>query len=134
MAKFFSEISDNIILSEIVKDGSYQVELKQPRNVDFLRKYWVMLEFTIYHLPEKFNFQVFLMGVNVADVPINNRDTLHSLFKYLLGVESISFGKMSKSEFQNYYDRSIDVCCKLLGQSKDVILKELINYEKEKRK
>ena len=59
MAKFFSEIVDNVILSEIVKDGSYQVELKQPRNIKFHRKYWKLIEFTLYHLPEKFSFQIF---------------------------------------------------------------------------
>ena len=128
MAKFFSEISDNVIMSEIVKDGSYQVELKQPRNIKFHRKYWKLIEFTRYHLPEKFSFQVSLMGVKVADVPINNRDALHSLFKYLLGVESISFSSMSESEFKEFYSRSIDICCKLLGTAEETVLKELSHF------
>ena len=128
MAKFFSEISDNVILSEIVKDGAYQVELKQPRNIKFHRKYWKLIEFTRYHLPEKFSFQVSLMGVNVADVPINNRDTLHSLFKYLQGIDSISFSSMSESEFKEFYSGSIDICCKLLGTAEEIVIKELANY------
>ena len=126
--KFFSEIVDNVILSEVVKDGSYHVEIKQPRNIKFHRKYWKLIEFTLHHLPEKFNYTVSLMGVNVAEVAINNKDTLHCLFKYLLGVESISFASMSESDFKEFYGRSLDICCRLLGTSEETVIKELTHY------
>ena len=123
--KFLTEIIDNRIMSEIVKDGEYQIEIKKPRNYKFLKKYWKLIEFTQFHLPEQFEYTVSLLGVEVAKVPIHSKDSLHTLFKYFMGVESISFSDMNEDDFREFYSRSLDICCRLLGTTEQKVLEEL---------
>jgi len=128
MAKFLSEISDNRILSEKVKDGEYMVELKKPRNYRFLKKYFKLIDFTLYHLPEIFEYSVSLFGVEIAKVPITSKDSLHGLFKYFMGVETISFAGMTEDEFSEFYSKALDICCRILGAKEEDVIRELVSF------
>ena len=98
------------------------------RKIRFLNKYWKLIEFTLHHLPERLEYSVSLFGVEVAKVPITSKECLHRLFKYFMGVESISFNEMDEDEFSEFYSRSLDICCKLLGATEDKVIQELTMF------
>ena len=101
-------------------NGFYEVKKKQDRNGRFLKKYWALINFTAFHMPEGIKYTI--------DLSNCTPDTLHEIIKDIQCVESISFGKMSEDDFSKHYSDTLDHCCKLLGTSPEVVIQELTNF------
>jgi hypothetical protein len=126
--KFFTDIEDNRILSENVKDGYYKVSIDEVRNSRLNSKYWKMLEYTFNNLPEKANLGVTWYGVELFNIDIPNKNKLHTFFKEVYGVQSTSFSDMDEQEFREYYSKVLDMCFKLLGDRGKEVLGGLVGF------
>ena len=101
-------------------NGFYEVSKKQERNGKFLRKYWSLMDFTAFNLPEGLKYTI--------DLSLCTKEMLHEIIKSIQGVESISFAKMKEDDFEKYYSDTLDHCCKLLGVAKETVINELVGY------
>lgn len=97
-----------------LKEGEvYKVEVSIPRNYQFLKKFFALVRLTFDNLPERL---VRMLGVR-------NEDDMLDCFKLDLGLftqvwhgrrpiaklRSISFAAMDETEFQNFYNRCVDI-------------------------
>ena len=114
------EFRDNVPVTNDKLNGFYKVQKKQNRNGKFLKKYWALIGFTAFHMPEDITYEV--------DVSNGSKEMLHEILKEIQGVESISFSKMSEQDFENHYSDTLDHCCKLLGASPETIIQELTQF------
>ena len=118
--KFFTEIKNNTILDRNMKDGSYELEVVKKRNCKLLAKYWKLLQFACYHMPEGMKYTI--------DLSNCTKEAFHEILKNVEGKESVSFGKMSEDEFRQHYSRTLDLICGLLSVEKEDVINELVSY------
>jgi len=129
---------DTDAIKQMRPDEVYRVEAKMPRNVKFHRKYFVLLNLVFDNLPEDFSISTpqgqtlhirsvaellwhikMQLGWHEQRVTMGGRVTYEA--------KSISFGAMDEAEFNDFYDRSIDVILKyFLPQTKREELTEII--------
>ena len=101
-------------------NGYYEVKKKQDRNGLFLAKYWKLLQFTAFHIPEKYKIEM--------DLSYCSKEMLHEVLKQARGVESVSFAKMTEEQFSEHYSAVLDQCCAILGTKPETVIQELTSY------
>lgn len=114
------EFKDNVPQSNTVLNGFYEVQKKQNRNGRFLKKYWKLLEFISFNIPEGIEYTVSLDNIT--------KEHLHEILKQIQGVESVSFAKMTEQDFERHYSDTLDHCCKLLRVAPEVVIDELTRF------
>ena len=100
--------------------GYFEMRRKQDRNGRFLAKYWKLCNFLAEHIPHGFSFTV--------TRELSTKDDSNLLFKDLANVDSVGFAKLTEEEFNEHYSHALDVCCKILGNEKETVIQELVNY------
>ena len=133
--KFFAQIVNNKLLPEYpgdydnlkkLKPGvTYLFELKQPRNIDFHRKFFALLNLT-FENQEHFNnldeMRAWLiMKAGYYKLVITPTG---EMFQPL----SISFSSMDNIEFSKLYSSVLDIICEWLNISDEDVQEQLINY------
>ena len=133
--KLYAQITNGRILPEYNNDydklkklrsgETYLVEIKQPRNIGFHRKYYALM--------------------NLAFDNQDHFDNLESMRKWLqmkagyytetitpTGVmfepKSISFASMDELEFNELYQRVMDQVCWFLDTTQEDILENIVNF------
>lgn len=115
------EFKDGVPQTNKVLNGFYEVVKKRDqRKAGLTSKYWVLLEFTAFNMPEGMTYTV--------DLSNANKETLGIIMKQIQGVGSVSHDKMTNEDFQKHYSDTLDHCCKLLGASPETIINELTGY------
>lgn len=111
----------------------YEVEVKQPRNYEFHKKFFAFVRLCYFHKPEQY------------DRIISSEEDMLDFIKIGVGhcktwttpkgdtaykPESISFASMDNLAFQEFYDRCVDFALKyiLKGLSKYQIEQEIIDF------
>ena len=109
-----------------LKEGeTYEVEIKRKRNYDFHKKYFALVNMC-FDNQEQFeelehlrNYLTCKAGYFVKIPTPEGEMILH---------KSISFAKMDDIEFDQLYQKTIDVICKFLKVSEGDLLDEILNY------
>lgn len=106
----------------------YSVEIKRPRNYEFLKKYFALLNLAFQNQDTFTNFENFRAEVIKYSGYYTEYLTLKGEVEYR--AKSISFAKMSKSEFESLYSASLTVILTYVLQhnTKEEIEQELINF------
>jgi len=117
--------SDYDKLSKIKPNTTYKVVITRPRNIQFHKKYFALLNLC-YENQETFN--------NIDDM----REWLTLKAGYFRRVQtptgtifkadSISFAKMDELSFGEYYNRVMDQVCKWLDLNDEDVRNEIVNY------
>ena len=118
--------SDYELIKKLKLNTVYQVEIKQPRNYRFLKKFFALINM-VYENQETYN--------NIDDL---RHDLIVSAGYYrktinMQGVEvkranSVSFSKMNETQFSELYNSVIDVVVKWLGFDKEDIKTNIEQY------
>ena len=118
--------SDYELIKKLKLNTEYQVEIKQPRNYRFLKKFFTLINM-VYENQETYN--------NIDDL---RHDLIVSAGYYrktinMQGVEvkranSVSFSKMNETQFSELYNSVIDVVVKWLGFDKEDIKTNIEQY------
>ena len=117
--------SDYDQLKKLKKDETYVIEIKQPRNLRFHRKFFALLNLAfdnqdtfnnIEHLRE---WCIMKSGYYVRVATPEGE---------FFRPKSISFAKMDETEFSELYSKVLDTICNWLDISDEDLQNELVNY------
>lgn len=133
--------SDADEIAKLKYDETYEVTIKQPRNIRFHKKFFALLNLTLVNLPEGFT----LTTPDGQELPIKTVDDIlwhvkmqtgHWETKYTLGgkviyePKSISFAAMDDTEFNDFYQKAVDVILKyFLPHTEQSELEEMVATE-----
>ena len=110
-----------------IKVGSiYQCEVKQPRNLGFHRKFFALINM-VYENQEMYNNIDHLRKELIIEAGYyNERITLQG--EVLKEARSISFAKMKQDDFNELYDRVVDVIVKYFHFEKKLIIDNIEQF------
>lgn len=121
---------------EKIKNGDCEIEITRPRNVKFHRKYMALLNFVFEHWQvedEQYkNFDVFRK--NMAILAGFYEQAYNFKGEIELAAKSIKFSAMDEVEFEDLYNKTINVALKhILKNYKyeelDSVIQELLNFD-----
>ena len=133
---FGSEDAD--LLKKMKEGEAYRVKVSMPRNIKFHKKYFVLLNITFNNLPEEMpictpdgkrieikTIDSLLWHIKMQAGHYEERMTLGG--RKILEAKSIAFHRMDAPEFEEFYNRSIDVILKyfLIGTGKQDLAAEV---------
>jgi len=108
-----------------------EVDIKQPRNIEFHRKFFALLNLVFDNQEQFDNFDtfraVFIMNCGFFE-PIDVSNFFTGNVTKTFFPKSISFAKMSEMEFKQLYEKAIDVANQILGTADNEILKALEEF------
>ena len=113
-------------LAKIKNGQQVMVEVKQPRNPDHHRKFFALLN-TVYENTEKFPSVDALLSV--VKLMVGHCDTIISgkgeAFHH---PKSINFASMGQTEFNEFYDKSLDAICERImpGTTREELENEVL--------
>ena len=109
-----------------VKIGeAIEVDYKKPRNYEFHKKFFSLLNLTFDNQQFFDNFEHFReYALMKSGHYIEVKTPTASFFK----AKSLKFGKMSQEEFEKVYSDVLNFCLSYLDIKKEDIVQELINY------
>lgn len=118
----------------------YWMETKEARNPEFHKKYWALMKVALEHIPS----HVLDILEDVNKFKIKKPEDVHFYVKLKLGmvkkryvssdgrvgfeVKSTSFDKMDDIEFQEFYNRALDVVIILTEADRSLMERELVNF------
>ena len=112
-------------LGKIRPDTTYQVEITQPRNIGFHRRFFALLNLAYSSQNTFNNFDDMRDWLTMKAGFYRRVDTpTGEIFK----PESISFASMDEIKFREVYNRVMDVICNWLDLTDEAIQNELINF------
>ena len=120
-------------LAKIKVGEEIRVEFTRPRNIQFHRKYFSLLNLAFDNMPERYGEQY--KNVDQLRKAIMLELGRYKLITNLQGhswpeIESISFANMKQDEFEKVYSETIDVIIRHLlpGNKREEIEREIVNY------
>lgn len=118
--------SDLELLKRIKLGDTIKCKITKPRNYQFHKKMFALLNLVFNNQDFSDNFDEFREAVIIAS-------GFYFYQKQLDGSEikrakSISYAKMDELEFSELYQRVLDVCCKVIGVTSQEIEQELVNF------
>jgi len=108
------EVRGNVIVNEQFKDGTYYINSAKPRNYKFLKKYWKLVDFTLFHLPETIDIKSKEVLHQYIKIKTDCVDVFQIKGEIVRFPSSVSFDKMNEEQFSDYYSRALDVCSGLI--------------------
>lgn len=115
------ELSKNIKLGEI-----YEYEFKRPRNYNFHKKFFALVNMVFQNQEIYTNFEHLRKDLIVESGNYEIRHDLHGVEIY--EAKSISFAQMDENEFHLLYNSVIDVIVKYFHFDKEEILQNVEMY------
>jgi hypothetical protein len=103
----------------------YQVEVTNPRNVGFHRKFFAMLNVGHENTSLDMPFETYRKYMTVKAGFFTAYQTPKGIY---YDPDSISFSSMSQDEFEEVYSRVLDKVIEDIGIDKEDIEKQLINF------
>lgn len=96
--------------AEFLSDGEYQIDMTKPRNYEFLKKYFALLNtaFELWESPDGVikSFDNFRDEVTIGAGYYEQVWSIGGILKLI--PKSISFSKMDEAEFEKVYSNTID--------------------------
>jgi len=117
--------SDLDNFKKIKPDTTYKFVVTQPRNVNFHRKYFSLLNLA-FDNQEKFNNIDDFRAWSTIKSGYYKRIPTPGADLYL--PQSINFASMDNLEFEQFYSKVLDVFCDFLDTSKEDIIQNLADY------
>ena len=117
--------SDHELAQKIKPGEIVQGKITRPRNVEFHRKFYALLNLGFSNQEQIEDFESFRAWVTMK-AGFHKRVVTDSGEFYL--PKSISFAKMDEIEFADLYSKVLDVLLKLLDTTKEDLEMELINF------
>jgi hypothetical protein len=119
-----NEITEDYIKS-LPHGEIFKAKISRPRNVDHHRKFFALLDIAFnnqerYKNPEHLR-KVYTLKAGFYEVVETDKGDV-----YL--PDSISFAKMDQDEFQDFYNKFLDVVVKELGSDKELIENEVKSF------
>jgi hypothetical protein len=109
-----------------LKEGEmYEVEIRKPRNIDFHRKYFALINLC-FENQETFNNADELRAFLTMKSGYFKRIETPTGTMYL--PESISFAKMDNIAFEDFYNKSIQSVLDFLGCDKDDLIQQIATF------
>jgi len=111
--------SDYELAKKLKVGKQYQAEIKQPRNYDFHKKFFALIEL-VFDNQEIFDNKEFMRkeltkAAGFYDVYLNHKNV------ECYEAKSISFASMSQNDFDKLYERFLDVVVKIFKFDKESI-------------
>lgn len=103
----------------------YEVEVKNPRNVGFHRKFFALLNIGHENTQLDMPMDAYRRYITIKAGYYNAYQTPKGLF---YDAKSISFASMSQDEFEEVFSRVLDKIIKDIGATKEDITEQLINF------
>lgn len=109
--------------------------ITRPRNYEFLKKFWALVRLTYENLPERLHRMLDIYSVEDMAVCIKldlgYANTVWHGARQVVIVGSISFEAMDETEFERFYQRSIDVILEkyLRGSIRQEIIDEVERFK-----
>lgn len=133
--KFFAQIINNKLVPEYssdyeklgkLKSGiTYSIEIKQPRNIDFHRKFFALINLT-YNNQDHFNNIDEMRSWLIMKAGFYKRVQTPS--GEMFQPESLSFSSMDELRFSEVYSRVLDQVCNWLKISDEDVQNEIVNF------
>lgn len=115
--------------------NKYKVTVSTPRNYEFFKKYWALLRLTVTNLPHLIQQQMQIFTeedmLDCLKVDLGLYTTVWHGGKQIIKTGSISFAKMDESEFERFFQRSVDVILRiyLRGTDRQALIEEIDNFK-----
>ena len=103
----------------------YEVDIKNPRNVGFHRKFFALLNIGHENTSLDMPFDTYRKYITIKAGFYNAYTTPKGLF---YDAVSISFSSMTQDEFEDVYSRVLDKVIEDIGVTKEEIQEQLINF------
>ena len=109
--------------------------IKKPRNYEFHKKFFALVRLTYQNLPEWMEQD---LGVHSEEdmltsmkLDLGLADIVYINGRPIVKTGSISFASMDNTEFEQFYNRCVDLVLKryLCGTDKQALLDEIINFK-----
>ncbi|MEN6549136.1 MAG: hypothetical protein ABFE07_24080 [Armatimonadia bacterium] len=109
-----------------MKDGAgYLVNLHRPRNISHHRKLFALLSLVQDHSDKWPTVETLLDDLKISTGLFETRINAVTRIPYVVA-KSISFASMAQDEFDQWFDRAVDLICKqVLDMSRDDLLAEI---------
>ena len=118
--------SDYDKLKKLKVGEEYKCEVRQPRNLKFHRKFFALINMVLDN-QEQYTDADKLRNDLVVEAGFSETwADLHGVIQ--VRAKSLSFGSMTEDEFQNVYDRVIDVVVKHFHFGEQEILDNIEQY------
>ena len=104
---------------------TYEVEVKRPRNYQFHKKFFAMLNVGHANTSMELPFDTYRRW---AVMKAGFVKTYHTPRGTLFEAESISFASMDNQRFEEVYNRVLDVIIKDRGVTEEEVNAEIINF------
>ena len=109
--------------------------IKRPRNYEFHKKFFALLRLTVTNLPHLIQQQMQIFTeedmLDCLKVDLGLYTTVLHGGKQIIKTGSISFAKMDESEFERFFQRSVDVILRiyLRGTDRQALIEEIDNFK-----
>jgi len=103
----------------------YEVEITNPRNVGFHRKFFALLNIGLENTSLDMPMSAYREYITIKAGFYNAYTTPKGLFYQ---AKSISFASMSQEEFEELFSRVLDKIIDDIGATKEDIMEQLINF------
>ena len=118
--------SDYELLKKLKVGEQYQAEIKRPRNYQFHKKFFALIEL-VFQNQEIFANKDYMRkeltkAAGYFDTYVNHKKI------ECYEAKSISFAKMSQDDFDTLYQRFLDVVVKIFKFDKETIEQNLIDF------
>lgn len=118
--------SDYERLKKIKVGEVYECEIKQPRNLKFHKKYFALVKM-LFDNQERYNdMEELRRDLTIEAGFYNERANFQG--EIIREAKSISFAKMTQSDFDDLYNRTIDVICQYFNFGKQEILDNVESF------
>lgn len=108
--------------------------IKRPRNYEFHKKFFALLRLTVDNLPHLIQQQMQIFTeedmLDCLKMDLGLYTTCWHGGREIIKAGSISFAKMDNSEFETFFNRSIDAILRtyLRGTDRQALIEEIENY------
>ena len=117
--------SDADEVAKLKQNTRYKFEVKQPRNLEFHKKYFALMRLGFSNQDWSKNFD------DYREVMLKRAGfyrTINTPYGTEYKTENISFDNMDQSKFESVYDGVLEVICGDLGISDNIVNENLENF------
>lgn len=110
-------------------------KISKPRNYEFHKKFWALIRLTYQNLPERLHRMLDIYSeedmLTCLKLDLGLSSTVWHGSRQVVRAGSISFAAMDNTEFEQFYQRCIDVILEkyLRGTSRQDLLDEIASFK-----
>ena len=114
------------LLKKIKAGDEIECEIKKPRNLQFLKKFFALMNLVLSNQELYNNVDDLRKDLTIAAGFYTSRFNFNG--DEVIEADSISFAKMNQETFDTYYQRILDVICKHMGFTEKQIQENIVDY------